>query len=145
MTTALRDLKLWQEAIALAGDVSRTAKAAARREIKVLTDRLILAACAVPEAVAEAHGHYDAHDRQRAYRHARRALLVLETDLAVARSAELFSASVLAQLSGRATSVSRLLSGYLAYLERQIDAAGSTPAAGASTIVADSPPVQLEP
>lgn len=145
MSTALRDLKLWQEAVALAGDVSRTARAAARREIKVLTDRLILAACAVPEAVAEAHGHYDPHDRQRAYRHARRALLILETDLAVARHAELFSAPVLAQLSGRATTVSRLLSGYLAYLERQIDAAGTSLAPAAPAATVDATTVYVEP
>lgn len=126
MSSGLRDLKLWQEAIALAGDVSRAARAAARREIKVLTDRLILAGCAVPEAVADAHGRYEPRDQQRAYRAARRALLVLETDLAIARQAELLSAPVLAQLTGRAAAVGRLLAGYLAFLERQIDAAEST-------------------
>ncbi len=129
MATTLRELKLWQEAVALAGDVSRAARTAARREIKVLTDRLILAGCAIPEAVADAHGRYDPRDQQQTYRAARRALLVLETDLAIARQSELISAPVLAQLSTRTTAVGRLLSGYLAYLERQIDAADASRAA----------------
>ncbi|HUF26552.1 MAG TPA: four helix bundle protein [Gemmatimonadaceae bacterium] len=122
MSTGLRELKLWQESVALAGDVIRTIRPAARREIKALTDRLMLAAMAVAEAIADAHGRYDGRDQQRAYRGARRALLVLETMLAAARHAELLPAPAHAQLSSRMAGVGRLLAGYLSYLERQIAA-----------------------
>jgi four helix bundle protein len=130
MSSGLRELKLWQEAVALAGDVTRATRAAGRREARGVAERLGLVGCAVAEAVADAHGRYDARDQQRAYRSARRNLLVLETSIAIARHAELLSAPVAAQLAGRAGNVSRLLAGYLAFLERQIaaeDAARGAP------------------
>ena len=120
MSSGLRELKLWQEAVALAGDVSRVTRAAGRREVRTIAERLSLAACAVAEAVADAHGRYDARDQQRAYRAARRSLLVLETAIAIARHADMLSAPTAAQLGSRAGNVSRLLAGYLAFLERQI-------------------------
>lgn len=122
MSTGLRELKLWQEAVALGGDVIRATRSVGRREARGVAERLGLVASAVAEAVADAHGRYDARDQQQAYRTARRNLLVLETSIAVARHAEVLSAPVAAQLTTRAGNVSRLLAGYLAFLERQIAA-----------------------
>src|SRR5215213_4005942 len=38
MATGVKELKLWQEAVALAGEVVRVARTAARRETKAFTD-----------------------------------------------------------------------------------------------------------
>ena len=138
MSGTLRELKLWQEAVALAGDVIRAARAAGRRELRAVVDRLGIAACEVAEAVADAHGRYDARDQQQAYRSARRHLLVLETAIAIARHADILAAPTAAQLNTRAAGVSRLLAGYLAFLERQIDAEES---ARAASVAAPRPPV----
>ena len=136
MSSGLRELKLWQEAVALAGDVIRATRSAGRREVRTVAERLGLVACTVAEAMADAHGRYDARDQQHAYRTARRNLLVLETSIAIARHAEVLSAPVATQLNTRAGNVSRLLAGYLAFLERQIaaeDAARVSPEAEAGT------------
>ena len=132
MSSGLRELKLWQESVGLAGDVVRIARAA-RRDARQFAERLTAAACAVAEAVADAHGRYDPRDQQRAYRTARRNLLVLETCIAIARQADILSAPLVAQLVTRAGNVSRLLSGYLAFLERQIAAEESVRATASDT------------
>ena len=64
----------------------------------------------------------------------------LESEMAVARGAELVAAGAFGDIAARAGQVARLLTGYLVYLDRQItdresavSAAPSTAAAGATT------------
>lgn len=120
MATGVKDLKVWQESVLLAGEATRAMRHASRRETKALTDQILLGAAAVPMAIADACSRYSTTEQRACYRAARRALLLLETQLAIARQAELISASTLVQLGSRVSVVARLLSGYLAYLERQL-------------------------
>ncbi|MGE5730553.1 MAG: four helix bundle protein, partial [Gemmatimonas sp.] len=53
MAASIKDLKVWQEAVALAADVVRTARQGARRETKVATDQLILTALSAASAIAD--------------------------------------------------------------------------------------------
>jgi four helix bundle protein len=122
MSASIRDLKVWQEAVALAADTVKAARQGARRETKVVTDQLMLSALAVAGAIADGYGRYTAPEQRQLYRTAKRELLRLETQLAVARQSELISAQLFASLSGRIQGVSRLLAGYLVYLERQLAA-----------------------
>ena len=124
MGTGVKELKLWQEAVALAGEVVRAARGGARRETKVFTDRLIQSAVAVATHVAEGYAREEVAEERRLYQQARRALAELETHLAVARHAGVVPAAVLAQLSPRTAAVGRLLAGYLAFIDRQRDAGG---------------------
>jgi four helix bundle protein len=127
MAGTLRDLKLWQEAVALAGEVVRLARQGARRETKALTDHMILTAVSVAEYIADGYARYTTPEQRQLYRAAKRALLRVETQLAVARHAELITAAVHADLVARVQVVQRLLGGYLVYLERQIEeTAGKT-------------------
>ena len=128
MAGNLRDLKVWQEAVALAADVVRAARQSARRETKVLTDQLILTALNAASAVADGYGRYTAPEQRQLYRTAKRELLRLETQIAIARQADLITAHTHAELANRIQSVSRLLGGYLVYLERQLAEATSSPA-----------------
>jgi four helix bundle protein len=120
MAGTIRDLKVWQEAVALAAEVVRSAKQGTRRETKVITDQLMLTALSAAATIADGYGRYTAVEQRQLYRTAKRDLLRLETQIAVARQAELISAQALSDLSARIQSVTRLLGGYLVYLERQL-------------------------
>lgn len=121
MAAGIRDLKVWQEAVALGAEIVRLARQGARRETKVVTDHLMLTGLAVAGTIADGYGRYTAPEQRQLYRAAKRELLRLETQLAVARQAELISAQAYADLSNRVQSVGRLLGGYLVYLERQLE------------------------
>jgi four helix bundle protein len=127
MAGSIRDLKVWQEAVALAAESVRSARHA-KRETKVVTDEIMLRALAAAGAIADGYGRYTTPEQRQLYRSARRDLLRLETSVAVAKQAGLISSQTHSSLHGRIQNVSRLLSGYLVYLERQngSDAATST-------------------
>jgi four helix bundle protein len=120
MSANVRDLKVWQEAVALGAEVVRHARQGARRETKVVTDQLMVAALAAASTIADGYGRYTAPEQRQLYRSAKRELLRLETQLAIARQADLISAQAHSDLSSRVQSVNRLLGGYLVYLERQL-------------------------
>lgn len=131
MAGSIRDLKVWQEAVALAAETVRSARHA-KRETKVVTDELMVRALATAGAIADGYGRYTAPEQRQLYRSARRDLLRLETNVAIAKQAGLISAQTHTSLHNRIQSVSRLLSGYLVYLERQLtsEAVGATGANG---------------
>ena len=120
MSANIRDLKVWQEAVALGAEVVRQARQGARRETKVVTDQLMVVALAAAGTIAEGYGRFTAPEQRQLYRSAKRELLRLETQLAIARQADLISAQAHSDLSNRVQSVNRLLGGYLVYLERQL-------------------------
>jgi four helix bundle protein len=120
MGLGLRDLKVWQEAVGLGAEVIRALRPTNRREIKSITEHTMMTALMMAEHVAEGYGRYAPGEQRQLYRAAKRDLLRLETSLAVARQAELLSATHHAQLTARIQTVSRLLSGFLVYLDRQI-------------------------
>jgi len=124
MAAGIRDLKVWQEAVALGAEMVRVARQAARRETKVVTDQLMLSGLAVASTIADGYGRYTASEQRQLYRAAKRELLRLETLVAVARQADLLSTQTHAELSTRMQSVGRLLGGYLVYLERQLEKEG---------------------
>ena len=139
MAAGVRDLKVWQEAVALGGEVLRVVRQSARRETKSATDAITLTAFAIASHIAEGYGRYTVPEQRQLYRAAKRDLLRLETQLAILRHAELLSVGVHGDLLKRIHNVARLLAGYIVYLERQRatddeDAANSrTAVAGASS------------
>jgi four helix bundle protein len=133
MAAAIRDLKLWQEAVALAAEVIRSLRATNRREIKSVVEHVMATAVAVATLITDGYARYEAAEQHQLYTAAKRELLRLETELAVARRADLLSAERDAELVTRTQSVARLLVGYLAYLDRQLSdrqSPGSLAAAG---------------
>ncbi|HEX6059319.1 MAG TPA: four helix bundle protein [Gemmatimonadaceae bacterium] len=121
MTPGLRDLKLWQEAVALAGDAVRAATLATRRETRAATDEIVRAAVAAAVAIADGYARERPPEQRAAFLEARRALAALETVLAVARHAEVLRPATVAPIGARATAVGKLLSGYVMFVERQIE------------------------
>jgi len=122
MAATIRDLKVWQEAVALAAEVVRAARQSSRREAKAVTDQLITTALGAAATIAEGYGRFTPPEQRQVYRSAKRELLRLETHLAIARQADLIPAATHAELSNRIQGVHRLLNGYLIYLERQVTA-----------------------
>ena len=120
MSNGMKDLKAWQAAVQLAGEVVRTMRQAARRETKGFTDATMEAATAIPAALADGYALHDAAEHRAAASLARRRLAVLDTRLAIAKEAGLISASTHAALGLKSSLVGRLLAGYLGYLDRQV-------------------------
>ena len=127
MAAAIRDLKLWQEAVALAGEVIRALRPTNRREVKSVVEQVMATAIAVATHVTDGYARYEAAEQHQLYTEAKRELLRLETHLAIARRADLLNAERDAELTSRAQSVARLLVGYLAYLDRQLTDRSPTP------------------
>lgn len=119
MAAGVRDLKVWQEAVALGGEVLRLVRQIARRETKSAMDLIMLTALAVASHIAEGYGRYTVPEQRQLYRAAKRDLLRLETQLAILRHADLLSVSAHGDLLKRVHNVGRLLAGYIVYLERQ--------------------------
>lgn len=122
MSAGIRDLKVWQEATALAAEVIRTLRPANRREIKGVVDDAMGCAATVALRIADGYARYAPADQHRMYTAARQELARLETHLNVARQAELLSPAHYQQLCTRMQQVHRLLAGYLVYLDRQVTA-----------------------
>jgi four helix bundle protein len=125
MGLGLKDLRVWQEAVALGAEVIRALRATNRREIKSITEHTMLTAMTLAEHIAEGYGRYAPAEQRQLYRAAKRDLLKLETGLAIARQADLVSVTHHAQLVARMQTVNRLLSGFLVYLDRQLGSEAS--------------------
>jgi four helix bundle protein len=119
-SSSLRDLKVWQESVALAGDITRALRQATRRETKAFTDRMMLTAVAIAEQVADGHSRYTSQEQREIYRSAKRDLLLVETQMAIARHADIIPANAQAVLLDHIQILHRLLAGYLVYLDRQL-------------------------
>jgi four helix bundle protein len=120
MSSGLRELRVWQEAVSLAGDVIRSLRASVRRETKAVSDGIMLTALSVGSHIADGFARPSASEQKESYLAAKCALFRLESELAVARHADLMPAGALSDLAARSSQVARLLTGYLVYLDRQI-------------------------
>lgn len=121
-----RETKVWQEAIGLAGDVIRVVRRATRRETKAFTDALMLSATAVASAIAEAPTRPTPVEERECYARARRSLVMVETQLAIARVSGIIPASVHATLAARVASLSQRVSNQLNHVDRHHDQSPSS-------------------
>jgi four helix bundle protein len=121
MAGTARDTKVWQEAVGLAADVIRVVRRTTRRETKAFTDALMLSSSAAASAIAEAPTRPTPPEERECYARARRALVTVETQLAIARVSGIIPTSVHAQLASRVASLSQRVSNHLNHVERHID------------------------
>ncbi|MDB4899170.1 MAG: hypothetical protein JWN53_978, partial [Gemmatimonadetes bacterium] len=91
-----------------------------RRETKCVSDTVMTTALSVGAHVADGYARHGPAEQRESYMLAKRALLRLETELAIARNADLLPAGLLTDFAARAAHVGRMLTGYLVYLDRQI-------------------------
>lgn len=130
MSSGVRELRVWQESVVLAGDVIRAMRQGIRRETKVVSEAVMETALAVSGHIADGYARPTAPEQRESYLAAKRALLRLESQLAVTRHAGLLPAGVFTELTARSDLAARLLTGYVIYLDRQIaeEAERSAPA-----------------
>ena len=128
MSSGLRELRVWQEAVGLAGDVIRALRSNVRRETKAVSDNVMLTALSIGAHIADGFARPAAGEQKESYLAAKRALFRLESELAVARHAELMPQGALSDIAARSAQVARLLTGYLVYLDRQIAEREPSPA-----------------
>ena len=144
MSSGVRELRVWQESVALAGDIIRAVRPAVRRETRAVSDALMETALAVGGHIADGYARPTATEQRESWLAAKRALLRLESHLAVARHADLIPAGSYTELTSRSSLASRLLTGYVVYLDRQIaEEAERTPTNGRAGRV--QPAVPLTP
>lgn len=122
MAAGVKDLKLWQEAVALAGETLRLARQHGRKELPWFMDALAAAATTVASGIADGYGRGDALDQQRVFEQARRSLTAFDTHLAIAKHSAALPQDALSALATRAATVTRLLAGFLTFIERQKNA-----------------------
>ena len=145
MSSGVRELRVWQESVSLGGDVIRAIRQAIRRETKSVSDEVMATAIAIGNHVAEGYGRHTLLEQRESYMEAKRALLRLETELAIARHADLIPAGSFTELTARSNQVARLLAGYIVHLDRQIAERETTPRHphGTRKTSASAPPVPL--
>jgi four helix bundle protein len=130
MSSGVRELRVWQESVALAGDVIRAARPGVRRETSIVSDALMETAVAVASHIADGYARPTGREQRESYLDAKRALLRLESHLAVARHAGLIPAGSFTELTARSALAARLLTGYIVYLDRQIADEAERPNSG---------------
>jgi four helix bundle protein len=118
MAGTTRETKVWQEAVGLAGDVVRVVRRATRRETKAFTDAMMLSAAAVATAIAEAPTRPTSAEERECYARARRSLVAVETQLAIARVSGIIPSTVHAQLAARVASLTQRVSNQMNHVER---------------------------
>ena len=121
MPSSIRDLRVWQEAVGTAGEVAKLARKT-RPETRALVDVLIRCSAEAALAIARAHTREGPAAQRDGFRIARDAIASLETGLAIARHAELFPEAACSELGLRAGHTGRLVTGYLTYLDRLVEA-----------------------
>jgi four helix bundle protein len=120
MSSGVRELRVWQESVALAGDVIRAIRGSTKRETKSVSDHIMLTGLAIGDHIAEGYGRHTPVEQRECYLAAKCALLRLETELAVAKHADMIPSGAFTEITGRTSLVARLLAGYVVYLDRQI-------------------------
>lgn len=133
MAGSVRETKVWQEAIGLAGDIIRLVRRSTRRETKAFTDALMLSASAAASAIAEAPTRPTPAEERECYARARRSLVAVDTQLAIARNSGIIAASSHAQLTARVAALSQRVSNQVNHIERHAPAT-------ALPLLADAPP-----
>ena len=81
---------------------------------------MMLTAVGIAERVADGHARYTSTEQRDIYRAAKRDLLLVETQMAIARHADLIPAVAQANILEHIQLLHRLFAGYLVYLDRQI-------------------------
>lgn len=140
MSSGLRELRVWQESVSLAGDVIRVARAGVRRETRIVSDGLMETALAVGSHIADGYARPTSLEQRESYLAAKRALLRLESHLAAARHADLIPAGSYTELTARSGQAARMLTGYIVYLDRQIADEQERPGSHARAVAASVSP-----
>lgn len=118
MSASFRDLRVWQEAMALAAMVYRDTSEFPKFEMYGLAQQMRRAAVSVPSNIAEGKGKGHASNKEFVHflLHARGSLWELQTQILIAEALQYISDDRGHELLGKAEDVSRALSGLISVM-----------------------------
>ncbi len=90
-SSSFRDLRVWQEAMSLAGEIYKSTMTFPKHELYGLTQQVRRAAVSMPSNIAEGKGHRSNKEFSHFLFHARGSLLELQTQLMIAEELQYFS------------------------------------------------------
>jgi four helix bundle protein len=114
--SSFRDLRVWNEAMALSIEIYKWTVVFTKHELYGLTQQMRRAAVSVPSNIAEGKGHYSDREFSRFLFHARGSLLELQTQLLIAAQLQYLSKEDGDRLLSMAEGVGRALSGLIGSL-----------------------------
>ena len=118
-SSSFRDLRVWQEALKLTGEIYKCTTNFPKHEIYGLSQQIRRAAVSVPSNIAEGKGHYSDKEFTHFLFHARGSLFELHTQLMIAEELQYISRPEGQRLLGLAEGVGRALSGLINSLQRK--------------------------
>jgi len=84
MATDYKELRVWQDAMALVRDIYRVTRTFPKDELFGITSQMRRAAVSIPSNIAEGRGRYSQREFAQFLYHARGSLLELETQMLIA-------------------------------------------------------------
>jgi len=118
--SSFRDLRVWQEAMALTVEIYKSTAGFPKHELYGLTQQIRRATLSVPSNIAEGKGHYSDKEFSRFLFHARGLLLELQTQLLIAEQLQYLSKEDGQRLIAMAEGVGRALSGLIGSLREKV-------------------------
>jgi four helix bundle protein len=118
--SSFRDLRVWQEAMALTVEIYKSTAGFPKHELYGLTQQIRRAAVSIPSNIAEGKGHYSDKEFSRFLFHARGSLLELQTHLLIAEQLQYLSKEGGQRLSAIGEGVGRALSGLIGSLREKV-------------------------
>jgi len=112
-SSSFRDLRVWQEAMRLTGEIYKSTSGYPKHEIYGLSQQMRRAAVSIPSNIAEGKGHHSDKEFVHFLFHARGSLLELETQLMIAKELQYLSKAEADRQLALAEGVGRALSGFI--------------------------------
>src|SRR5437867_592872 len=119
MSASYRDLRVWQQGIALVLAIYKHTRAFSREELYGLTSQMRRAAVSIPSNIAEGKGRSSDRDRRLFFCHARASLLELETQISIARDLQFLPGPEAAELIESSGQLGRMLNSLIESLQPQ--------------------------
>ena len=125
MGSNYQDLRVWQQAMALAACVYRTSEKFPKHELYGLVSQTRRAAVSVASNIAEGKGHRSDREFLHFLYHARGSLFELETQILLSQQLQYISEAETADVKQLITPVAKSLTGLINSLDQQAEAATS--------------------
>ncbi len=119
MSSSFRDLRVWQEAMALTTQIYKNTAEFPKFEVYGLGQQMRRAAVSVPSNIAEGKGHRSNKEFVHFLLHARGSLWELQTQILIAEELQYISEERSRKLLGDAEGVSRALNGLITSMSSQ--------------------------
>jgi four helix bundle protein len=113
-----RDLRAWQQAMALVTEVYRITRAFPKEELYGLASQMRRAAVSIPSNLAEGHGRNSRNEFRQYIGQARGSLSELETQLEIARNLEYLNDDAAGSLMKQADAIGKMLTGLRSWSEK---------------------------